>query len=171
MDSNVKMMYFCPSCGSVLGSQKPCFCVKCGAEMVASPYKATRWIDMTTEERDAAAKQWIGLSPAERTAFIESGALEAQQKKPVTQTAPPPPSTSSWVSLLRGTAYIIMIAGILASLIVGFSMLKRTPLMGIAVLIIGILVSVISVAGLMVFLDMASDISKIRQLLERDEKR
>ena len=97
--------------------------------------------------------------------------MEAQQKKPVTQTAPPPPSTSSWVSLLRGTAYIIMIAGILASLIVGFSMLKRTPLMGIAVLIIGILVSVISVAGLMVFLDMASDISKIRQLLERDEKR
>lgn len=170
MESEVKTMYFCPSCGSVMGSKKPCNCGKCGTEMLVSPFQATQWIDMSSEERDAAVKNWLALSPAERATVMESRESAAQHKKEAAQTAAPSSSASSWVSLLRGCAYFIMIAGILASLIIGFSMMKRTPLVGIAVLIIGILVSLLSVAGLMVFLDMASDLSKIQQHIERNGK-
>lgn len=139
--------------------------------MVVSPYKATQWIDMPTEERDTAVKKYLGLSAEERKEAIDRGEFELKQKLLMTQQTAAP-SVSSWIGMLRGSAYIVLFAGILASLFFGISLMKSGPvLIGLAVLIIGVIISLLSVAGLMVFLDMASDISAIRQRIERDSKR
>ena len=94
----------------------------------------------------------------------------------ITKTLPPTaktPSgnlsyTSSWATLLRGVIYIFLAIEIIASLIGGIALIGNgQAVLGLVVIVMGCIMAFISVAGIMVFLDMAVDVSKIRQLLEK----
>lgn len=78
---------------------------------------------------------------------------------------------SFWVTLLRVVAYAAIICGCLLSLIIGCVMIfgadadHRTAgiLVGIAIIVLGSVFSLLGSAGIMVFLDMASDLRAIRE--------
>lgn len=118
------------------------------------------------------ANQWASLSPQEKEKAIEECICNAV----ITETPPPTaktPSgnlsyTSSWATLLRGVIYIFLAIEIIASLIGGIALIgSGQAVLGLVVIVLGCIMAFISVAGIMVFLDMAVDVSKIRQLMER----
>lgn len=84
------------------------------------------------------------------------------------------PSTI-WIKLLRIVAYVSIACGCLMSLFVGFLVILRTApdnrflgiLLGLVVMAIGAILSVLSAAAIMVFLDMAIDLRAIRGRVDR----
>ncbi len=86
--------------------------------------------------------------------------------------------SSFWVKLLRFVAYASIICGCLFSLIIGCIFIFRADpanraagiLVGIAVIVIGSVASLLGSAGIMVFLDMASDLRAIRGQVESSKK-
>ena len=84
------------------------------------------------------------------------------------------PSTI-WIKLLRIVAYVSIACGCLMSLFVGFIVILRTApdnrflgiLLGLVVMAIGAILSVLSAAAIMVFLDMAVDLRAIRDRVDR----
>lgn len=86
--------------------------------------------------------------------------------------------SSFWVKLMRTVAYLTIICGCLASLIFGCILIffadadHRTTgiLVGITIIVVGSLLSLLGSAGIMVFLDMASDLRIIRGHVEADKK-
>ena len=83
--------------------------------------------------------------------------------------------SSFWVKLLRTVAYLAIICGCLMSLIIGCVMIfgadadHRTTgiLVGIAIIVIGIVCNLLAASGIMVFLDMASDLRTIRKQMDK----
>ena len=83
--------------------------------------------------------------------------------------------SSFWVKLMRTVAYVTIICGCLASLLFGCIMIffadadHRTAgiLVGITIIVVGSLLSLLGSAGIMVFLDMASDLRTIRKQMDK----
>ena len=169
MNEYTKRMYFCSGCRTVRGSKEQCYCPNCGKLMLPSQYYADQWIDMSADERDQAIGKWLSYTEAERNTELEKQRVQRQEDvKVLLETHSQEMNTSTWVKLLRGVATVIMIAGILASLLGGTALMGNDHfLLGVIVIALGSLISLFSVAGMMVFLDMASDLTAVRQLLSQ----
>ena len=84
--------------------------------------------------------------------------------------------SSFWGKLLRVVAYATIICGCLFSLLLGCIFIFRADpenrtagiLVGIAIIVIGSVASLLSSAGIMVFLDIAIDLRVIRGHVESD---
>ena len=79
-------------------------------------------------------------------------------------------TSSKWIQILKTVSIMWLVVGILASLIYGimFMLGKRVGL-GLLVIIAGGSVSFVVAAAVMVFLDMAADVRKIRGMLEKKD--
>ncbi len=154
--SFIDNMYYCPSCGMALRPKSlPCKCPQCASEMIASPFTTSQWINMSDQERAQAIEQL-------RTGTYSPNNSQVSSDNPQSQKSTQP-SSSVWVSMLRIFAMLALIAGITVSIHIG-SLFDGLP--SFAVILLGIVLSILSVAGIMVFLDMAADIRVIRQKLE-----
>ena len=73
-----------------------------------------------------------------------------------------------WVGLLTGVLNLIILIGVLASLIVGALIMGEfSVFLGLIVMVLGILVTLLSVAGMKVFLRLAVDVRAIKNYLKR----
>ena len=77
------------------------------------------------------------------------------------------PSGNGWISILKGFIWFFMIAGILASVIVGIVLIADGWMegLGITLLTVGPFAIFLSCAFIMVFLQMAEDVSAIKKKL------
>ena len=81
--------------------------------------------------------------------------------------------TSGWVKLLRVMAYVEIAAGCLLSLCMGLAVAfgsqdagAMSVVLGLLVIAVGVLVSFVGAAAIMIFLDMADDVRAIRNAAE-----
>lgn len=77
-------------------------------------------------------------------------------------------SSSGWISLLRVIAWISFGGILIAGIAMGSSMFQGA--MAVFIIIGAIILAFVSIAVEMIFLDMAADTRRIRELLERDKK-
>lgn len=84
--------------------------------------------------------------------------------------------TSGWVTLLRIVAYVEIAAGCLLSVILGISVMfgAQAPgalgvVLGLLVIVVGVLLSFIGAASIMVLLGAAEDVHVIRVMAERKQ--
>lgn len=89
------------------------------------------------------------------------------EQKPFAEKSASEGTSGGWINGLRAFAWIAIIIGVVGGLIGGASLIEISP--GVGVLVIGLCVvaSFLSVGALMVFLDMAEDIRRIRMALEK----
>lgn len=170
-----KKAFVCKTCGSWGYASKSWFCTYDGTEMTPIPYRSAEWERISAEEKNRVIRHWmntsiwndLSISPKE----ARKGSEQEKTDDPLSEAHP-----SLWISLLRGTAYLIMLLGILSSLIYGLMLLfagrgETAGILGIFVIIGGCLLSILSVAGIMVFLDIAADIRTMRILTENNRKK
>lgn len=169
-----KTIFICMNCGAVGSSSgTECTCKKCKSKMEPTPYSSSQWIEMPTERREAAIEKWMGLPSQDRATQVEQSKNAPQQNVSYTRTegGSSSPAGFTWIGLLRGAAYFCMFAGIFAALVFGFSLISgHQALLGFIVIVLGVLGSLIGVAGIMVFLNMADDISRIRRAVEKQNR-
>ena len=82
-------------------------------------------------------------------------------------------SESFWISGSKIVAWVLFFAIIIAGFVLGITVGQYSDnafITGFIISLLSIVVAFLSVAGLMIYLNMASDISKIRQLLEEKHK-
>lgn len=171
MSEKDRPIYICPKCGAIYNSQT--VCAKCNCEVKLTPYNAVQWLEMTPEERKEAAHKWMLMSDGEKEKAIRQSTIHGEQHTVQNSSSFPieANSPSGWISLLRGFAYLVLVLEIIVSCVAGVVLIGDQQLLyGIAVIVLGIILSFLSVAFLMVFLDMATDISQIRKTLERNCK-
>ena len=153
----VKKVFICPKCKLVAFAYNSCYCSKCHVNMVATAYAENQWANLPSQEKDKAIESCI------------SNAVVSEGPPPVFKATPVNHSySSSWATLLRSVIYIFLAIDILAALAGGIALIAGgQAVLGLVVLVVGCMMALISAAGIMVFLDMAVDVSRIRQLLEK----
>ena len=82
--------------------------------------------------------------------------------------------TTGWVKLLRIIAYVEIAAGCLLSAVLGVAIAfgsqdpgAMSVLVGLLVVAVGVLLSFVGAASIMIFLDIADDVRAIRRASER----
>ena len=85
---------------------------------------------------------------------------------------PPPPegvggNDGGWIALLRTMAWIEIISGCIASLVLGVVLGQDSPALGVVVTLLGILLFFVINAVFMVFLDLAADVRFIRMHINK----
>lgn len=171
---NPKRAFVCKKCGMWGYASKSCFCKNDGIEMTPIPYRYAEWESMSAEDQSTVIRYWMRTSKWIGLSNNQEDVQEEYEQEKVTNLQSNAYPTL-WISLLRAAAYLLMILGILSSVIYGITLLINgrggiAPL-GIIVIIGGCLLSILSVAGIMVFLDIAMDIRKVRTLMENDRKK
>ena len=78
--------------------------------------------------------------------------------------------TSVWIGYVRILAWLIFAFIALAGLIMGATFMNQNALMGLVIIIGGGVLAFSTVAGLMIFLDLARDVSEIKRLLRTKNK-
>lgn len=151
------MMKTCPKCGELNGDNST-VCFKCGTKMETSGAayqkkcpKCGRIYDAKKDYCDDCPDTPLAVyAPAEEVAYVyDSG------------------NSSIWIGCLRVVAWIcfalIIILGILNGILLG-------GLKGFFTFLASIPVALVSVAALMVFLDMATDLRTIKNALVEEEE-
>ncbi len=154
-------VFICPKCGFVGYSESEnAYCTRCGDPcMVRTGYNLDQWRAMSDEQRKA---------EVERRRIVTPPNVNAPVQPPVLPSGHPTVRPSGWIRLLKVFTIIIMIIGIIASIIYGFHMRREldSTFIGVVYMIAGILASILSVAGVMVFLEMAEDVRAMRAMME-----
>ena len=168
--SNQRDVYICPVCRTSWFSAVQCKCSKCGHDTARSACTEAQWKTMSDEEKskvkEETLQKWNALSDAERVKLGHAAPAPVPSGNPADSAS----SSSGWISALRAFVYVVLVVGILGSLIAGLVILGDAPAVGLLIMIGGIIVSILSAAAVMVFLDMATDVRAIRQLLENEKK-
>ena len=149
-------MKTCPKCGELNGDNSAA-CFKCGTKLETSANAAYQKKCPKCGRIYDAKEEFCAHCPDTRLAVYA----------PVESTYVYDENSSFWIRSLRGFAWvafaIIIIAGILNGLSTG-------GLKGFLWFLVSIPIAVVSVAGLMVFLDMAKDLRAIRNALSDEEE-
>ena len=78
---------------------------------------------------------------------------------------------SFWITGLRVFAWLLFAGTVITGLIIGIGMINRGAAgIGLLVILGSLIAAFLSVAGIMVFLDMALDISEIKHVLRNNKK-
>ena len=107
--------------------------------------------------------------------IVDELANKAEKKKPVSERQKDyfedrkeaESSTSGWISGLRFFAWFSLIAIIIIGLILGVPFFGYETGIGFAIILSSIIIGFLSVAGIMVFIDMAEDVKYIRNHILR----
>lgn len=70
-----------------------------------------------------------------------------------------------WTSTIKGIATFFFAVSVIGSLIIGFSVMKTSALLGIGIIVGGILVSVLAVGGVMILCEISENIYYMRMSL------
>ena len=141
-------MYVCPACGKIYNSEiyRKMSCLHCGTTVAYTGYRKGAWENLSAEEKEII--------------------LEEVKKTPIQSMAEA--KRSVWVRLLDSLLNFVILVGILASVVGAFVLILDEWFgLGVLVLVGGILGTLLSVAGLKLFLGIASDIRAIRELLQK----
>jgi len=104
-------------------------------------------------------KRWNELSEQQKRETIEAAEMSLKKDEE---------SNSSLISFLNTIAIIWLIAGLLGAIIIGISLISDGQIgFGLCALIGGSIATVITAGTVMVFLDMAADVRRIRGILEK----
>ena len=169
-----KRAFVCKKCGSWAYASKSWSCAYDGTEMEPIPYDLAQWEHLSAKDQNSVIRHWMNTS-----IWIGLSNIPVEVRKEFEQEMAEYPASNAhstlWITLLRGAAYVILILGILSSLVYGIMLLINGKggvwTLGVIVIIGGCLLSVLSIAGIMVFLDMAADIRILRVLMESSRKK
>ena len=143
------MIFVCPKCGTVGASREGgASCFNC----------ENQWMVRTGYD----AEQWKELSAQQKNTIIEDAKKSLPEDDSSTRS-------SGWIKMLKAIAIIWMIASMLASTAYGIVLMIEYDKTGLGVLSIavGCFLALIITAAVMVFLDMAADVRRIRGMLEK----
>ena len=161
MDNDI---YICPKCGATYGSAKGVEkkCSDCGLFTISTGITEQAWYAKSKDERDR-IKSTIYIRPDKSATTSHTYGAAGSRS-----------DDSGWASLLRGVATFWLILGCIASLVSGIlvgSLIRGGAGFFAAIVIIaaGVFLSFVSVAAIMVFLDVSSDIRSIKLTLDNKQ--
>ena len=146
----MKYAFYCPHCKSFWQSDSKSDvtiepCLNCGKHPVFT---------------GCSVEEWNQLDQTAKTAVCSSLEVYAAESENAIKT--PASGSSIWIHMLRIMSWLFFASIVIVSFVVAGMQLDESP--GIAVLIVvgGIIVGLFTIAFIMMFIDMASDIRKIR---------
>lgn len=153
-------IYVCPNCKhwySHEADEKTAVCPNCHHELVEADIGYAYFSRMTKEEKANAKQQYLATHELPMTPYVGN---EEE-------------ASSGWISGLKIFSWVSFFAIIIAGLVLSIPYFNYSYSQGYGVLIIiaAFLVAFLSVAGMMVFLGMASDLKAIRKNLENMNKK
>lgn len=143
----------CPGCGTLYssGSTESRPCLKCGASVVYTGF--------TKEEFDR-------KSDSEKQIIIDN--VKSGRIQPAPKAVA---SGSFWIGFVDTITNILIVIGILASLIVGIVVMSNgSGGLGFLIIVLGIFVTLLTVAMTKLLIGAAKDLSYIRKYLEHKDK-
>jgi len=101
--------------------------------------------------------------------LLREGGYDEKEPTGTGVSLPPPAEESGWGTLLRLLVWLEILGGCIGSVAMGTGLGTAfdAPALGVGISIVGILMSFILSAAVMVFLDMASDIRSIRNQMKK----
>lgn len=163
-----RRVYVCPNCKSWYSHEKNMFspeadrkesiCPNCQHKLVETDIDYEEFSAMAKEEKQRVKQQYLDTHELPVTPHAE-----AEDEN----------SASGWISGLKIFSWVSFFAIIIAGLVLSIPYFNYSYSQGYVVLIIiaAFLVAFLSVAGMMVFLGMASDLKAIRKNLENMNKK
>ena len=152
-------VYICPKCGDtyVCPEDGEWYCATCGEVLIPSGYTEEEWNALSQDWRQAIISKATGKFTGSDASYPNSSSFT---------------KNNGWNNLLRSIMGIYLTLLCVGIFIIGFNIGRSTgsTALGLVIIVLGILLAFISVAAVMVFLDMSSDIRAIRQILERKER-
>jgi len=119
------------------------------------------------EKNNATCSVCGGSSFCELQPINTSGILDLHSKK----TSSGSSSNSFWISGMRAFALITFFVIILGGIIMSVEFWEDTPFLGFGIVIGSFVLAFLSVGFIMIFLDMASDISEIKTILKNNKQK
>lgn len=111
-------------------------------------------------KREAAQKAAAARPGEMRDYFAETAEKEAA------------PAASLWITALKAVAWVAFFSVIIVGIVVAAGFARAdSGFLAFIVIVVSFAMAVLSVAGVMVYLNMAADVSAIRSLLERKDGR
>ena len=156
-----RRVYVCPNCKSWYSHEadrKESICPNCQHKLVETDIDYEEFSAMAKEEKQRVKQQYLDTHELPVTPHAE-----AEDEN----------SASGWISGLKIFSWVSFFAIIIAGLVLSIPYFNYSYSQGYGVLIIiaAFLVAFLSVAGMMVFLGMASDLKAIRKNLENMNKK
>ena len=156
-----RRVYVCPNCKhwySHEADEKTAVCPNCHHKLVEADIDYAYFSRMTKEEKQRVKQKYLDTHELSVTPHAE-----AEDEN----------SASGWISGLKIFSWVSFFAIIIAGLVLSIPYFNYSYSQGYGVLIIiaAFLVAFLSVAGMMVFLGMASDLKAIRKNLENMNKK
>lgn len=152
------MRYICPDCFMIMTSKEKTVRSKIGESSFLIAHSDTELYEYLVDSGIVEASTMPGVQ--KETVCQISG--DAQTIQTFEKTSP-----TSWITMIRTVMWLVIIVDIIASLAVGVTIVEVSPWIGFLVIIVGILLTLILNAAIMIFLDMADDIHAIRQKLNK----
>lgn len=151
-NKKAKYKMICPKCGTVYdgGTKESLPCVKCGAGVVYSGFLS---------------KEFNALSPEEQRKIINNfKSVDVRSK--ITHKG-----RSFWISFVDTILDIFIVLGILASITGGVILIAEDVgdigwLLGLLAMVLGIILTLLSVALMKIIIGAASDLNYIKRYLE-----
>ena len=177
MDSK-EFIYVCPSCGAAYSNgEGGAYCWDCKIPCVYTGYTSEAWFGLSNRQQDTVIQQ---ISPEmTRRTPPETDSPGAEADFPGAMTAAQPASQGAadagsgfWINFLNLFINIALTLAIMGSFLGGFIYFTEgESLLGLAIVLGGILVSLLSSALIKIFIQMARDIRIIRISLTEKEDR
>ena len=146
----MKYAFYCPHCKSFWQSDSKSDatiepCLNCGKQPIFT---------------GCSAEEWKQLDQAAKTAVCSSLEVYAAESENVIKS--PASGSSIWIHMLRIMSWLSFAGIVIVSIVIAGFQLEQRP--GIAFLIVvgGVIVGLFTIAFIMMLIDMASDLRKIR---------
>lgn len=157
-----KKIFVCSKCGAVGSTVNASYtCPRCGTEATATGFNASLWAGLSSEER---IKEIEKISPIKERISVNS---ETYGKSIMNSSQYSSEALSPWITVLKAVTIIWLCIGGLGALISGIVLMSNDSVgVGLAILVGGLIFAFITAAISMVFLDLASDVRKMRIMFE-----
>ena len=156
-----RKIYVCPSCkcwySQAIHEKKP-VCPSCHHELVETDIDYNAFSAMAKEDKQSFKQHFLDTHELPMTPVVDD-----------TEES----SSSGWISGLKFFSWILFFVIIILGLLLAipyFSYRSHTEY-GFLIIVASFLLAFLSVAGTMVFLEMASDLKAIRKALENTDKK
>lgn len=150
----MEYIFLCPKCGSTYGQEKSDsikVCSDCNVKTVFSGFTDEEWYNKSFAERNTIA--------ADMRKEAEKQGIEFE--KPIAPSAEA--KGSMWIGMLDTILNAVIVLGILVSVIGGGILIGTIGFGGLLVMVLGVILTLLSVAVSKVLIGVASDIRTIRE--------
>ena len=121
--------------------------------------------NISKEMSDKEVVDYLGELLGHYTANFNDKAKKTRHSDDLSFSSP----VSFWISIMRFFSWLILIGGITSGIFLSLSLFQSDRIgNGLLVIFISVVLSFLSVSGVMVFLNLAIDVSHMRKIMEKD---